>query len=147
MVGRNHGELGDGREGIGRRLRSEVQAFLQVVKEVEDVRYNDDLLPCLQFLDNVLAAGDDAYHCGFPEACKQLRIAKLRYVVFRAQELSGGAAIMSNNGSVITLNPVALAMLAQNGISVSIHHDCQDFMEAPEDYTPHVRYITKNFVI
>lgn len=133
------------------RMDKEVMAFLQAAKDVEVLQYRSDMLsakPMLQLLGQVLEVGDQAYDAGFPAECARLlSIEKLKSIVTRAEALATPAAVMSNMGAAFLVNPVALAMFAHEGISVSILHECEDYRDEQDCYVPAVRYVTKHFVL
>ncbi|KVP96902.1 hypothetical protein WJ97_13840 [Burkholderia ubonensis] len=131
------------------RNDSDLMNFIKVVKDVEEVQRGElvPALPMLQLLGQVLTPGNKAYHPAFPADCAKLDIEKLESVTRRAEALSTREAVMTNMHGALMVNPVALAMLAQEGISVLIKHHCEEYGDEPDTYIPSVYYVTKNFVL
>lgn len=132
------------------RADNEVMDFVKVVKDVDDVQRTSPLVPAIpmvRLLTQVLTVECDGYHPAFPAGCSKLGIEKLMSVTQRAEEISTPDAVMTNVGGALMVNPVALAMLAEEGISVLISHDAQDYVDEPDTYVPSVYYVTKQFVL
>ncbi|HDR9105972.1 TPA: hypothetical protein QDB04_002828 [Burkholderia vietnamiensis] len=130
----------------------DVMEFINVVKDVPDVQRTSNLVPAkpmLSLLGQVLTVEADAYHPAFPAACSKLSIETLQSVVRRADGISmqRGAAVMTNLGGSLMLNPVALAVLAREGIDVLIVHDFQECLDDQVNYTPSAYFVTEHFVL
>ncbi|MBU9200093.1 hypothetical protein KTD31_01580 [Burkholderia multivorans] len=132
------------------RSDSDVMDFVKTVKGVDEVQRGSTLvpaLPMLQLLTQVLTVEGDAFHPDFSPVCSKFNIEKLKSIAQRADEISVREAVMTNLGGAMMVNPVAFAMLAAEGISVVITHDCEDYADEADIYVPSVYYVTKDFVL
>jgi hypothetical protein len=132
--------------GFFQELQADAE-FMAFINEAAkyDVRWESGMvprIPCLGLLGQLLTE-EGAYEPEASELGKVLSPEKLLAIVKRADELDGPAAVMSNVGSALMVNPVSMAMLAQQGISVVIAHDAQDYLDEQDVYEPMVCYVSE----
>lgn len=140
------------------RNDAELMAALKSVPSVEEFHHYSPMvakLPFLNILDGLLCGPSNqpmtAENMVHSESCpaefKKLSIAKLLSVIQKAEALNTNAAVLTEMGGCIMVNPVSMAMLAQAGIGVSIIHDVQNYLDEQSTYMPQVVYVTEHFVL